>query len=135
VIQGRIPGTDTWRPIREDPEAVEDASGTLIIRIRENLDFGSYRPELRWLHSYPYCVAHPANAAQLKGLFTFFTTIGGSNQRVYPTERLRRLELYGHDRSHPSDEPRRPQTTVLIFHMADVDTVDASYVRFCLTGG
>jgi len=91
MILGRIPGTDTWRPICEDPEAMEDsASGTLIIRIRENLDF--------------------ANTAQLK-------------------ERLRRLELYGHDRSHPSDEPRRPQATVLIFHMADVDTVDASAVH------
>jgi len=91
MILGRIPGTDTWKPISEDPEAMEDsASGTLIIRIRENLDF--------------------ANTAQLK-------------------ERLRRLELYGHARSHPSDEPRRPQATVLIFHMADVDTVDASAVQ------
>jgi len=90
MILGRIPGTDRWRPISEDPEAMEDASGTLIIRIRENLDF--------------------ANTAQLK-------------------ERLRRLELYGHARSHPSDEPRRPQATVLIFHMADVETVDASAVQ------
>lgn len=90
MILGRIPGTDRWKPISEDPEAMEDsASGTLIIRIRENLDF--------------------ANTAQLK-------------------ERLRRLELYGHGRSHPSDEPSRPQATVLIFHMADVETIDASAV-------
>jgi len=42
AVQGRIPGTDRWKPISEDPEAMEDsASGTLIIRIRENLDFGS----------------------------------------------------------------------------------------------
>jgi hypothetical protein len=51
-----------------------------------------------------------------------------SDRRTCGIERLRRLELYGHDRSHPSDEPRRPQATVLIFHMADVETVDASYV-------
>ena len=52
------------------------------------------------------------------------------DQRTYSIERLRRLELYGHARSHPSDEPRRPQATVLIFHMADVETVDASCVYF-----
>lgn len=60
----------------------------------------------------------------------FFVIVSRSNQLNNYTERLRRLELYGHDRSHPSDEPRRPQATVLIFHLADVETVDASYVGF-----
>lgn len=41
-------------------------------------------------------------------------------------ERLRRLELYGVHKTHPSEEPRRQQATVLVFHMADVDKVDAS---------
>jgi MFS superfamily sulfate permease-like transporter len=41
-LQGRIPGTDRWKPISEDPEAKEDTSGIVIIRIRENLDFGPY---------------------------------------------------------------------------------------------
>jgi len=86
-ILGRIPGTDSWKPINENPEAEEDVSGALIIQIRENLDF--------------------ANAAQLK-------------------ERLRRLELYGVDKSHPSEDPRRTQATVLVFHMADMDHCDAS---------
>ncbi|KAE9403295.1 hypothetical protein BT96DRAFT_493832 [Gymnopus androsaceus JB14] len=87
AILGRIPGTDRWKPINENPEAEEDVSGALIVRIRESLDF--------------------ANAAQLK-------------------ERLRRLELYGLDKSHPSDDPRRTQATVLVFHMADMDDCDAS---------
>ncbi|KAJ6491661.1 sulfate anion transporter [Mycena vitilis] len=90
TILGRIPGTDRWKPINENPEAEEDVPGALIVRIRENLDF--------------------ANTAQLK-------------------ERLRRLELYGIGKSHPSEEPRRQQATVLVFHMADVETCDASAVE------
>ncbi|KAG6818411.1 hypothetical protein H0H93_005194 [Arthromyces matolae] len=87
TILGRIPGTDRWKPINENPEAEERADGTLIVRIRENLDF--------------------ANTAQLK-------------------ERLRRLELYGVQKSHPSEAPRRQQASVLVFHLADVETIDAS---------
>ncbi|KAJ7503163.1 sulfate anion transporter [Mycena galericulata] len=90
TILGRIPGTERWKPINENPEAEEDVPGALIVRIRENLDF--------------------ANTAQLK-------------------ERLRRLELYGIAKSHPSEEPRRQQATVLVFHMADVETCDASAVE------
>ena len=41
-------------------------------------------------------------------------------------ERLRRLELYGLDRFHPSEEPRRAQASTLVFHLADVETCDAS---------
>jgi MFS superfamily sulfate permease-like transporter len=48
TILGRVPGTDRWRPVNEDPEAEEDVPGALVIRIRENLDF--------------------ANTAQLKGV-------------------------------------------------------------------
>ncbi|CAK5275870.1 unnamed protein product [Mycena citricolor] len=90
TILGRIPGTDRWKPISDNPEAEEDVPGVLIVRIRENLDF--------------------ANTAQLK-------------------ERLRRLELYGLGKSHPSEEPRRQQATILVFHMADVETCDASAVE------
>jgi trans-aconitate methyltransferase len=43
-------------------------------------------------------------------------------------ERLRRLELYGIDKSHPSEEPRREQASILVFHLADVETCDASSV-------
>ncbi|KAF8910825.1 sulfate anion transporter [Mucidula mucida] len=90
TILGRIPGTQRWKPLTENPEAEEDVSGALIIRIRENLDF--------------------ANTAQLK-------------------DRLRRLELYGVSRHHPSEEPHRKQATSLVFHMADVETCDASAVE------
>lgn len=86
-ILGRIPGTDRWRPVNEDPDVQESVSGVLVVRIRENLDF--------------------ANTAQLK-------------------ERLHRLELYGPDKIHPSEAPLRQETTVIVFHMADVDKCDAS---------
>jgi hypothetical protein len=39
-LKGRIPGTDKWTPIDENREAPEEVPGVLIIRIRENLDFG-----------------------------------------------------------------------------------------------
>ena len=42
--------------------------------------------------------------------------------------RLRRFELYGAHRAHPSEEPRRQPPSVLVFHMADVDSCDATYV-------
>ncbi|KAG1738204.1 sulfate transporter family-domain-containing protein [Suillus lakei] len=89
IILGRIPGTDQWGPIADNPGA-EDVPGILIVRIRESLDF--------------------ANTAQLK-------------------ERLRRLELYGPERTHPSEEPRRQPASTLVFHMADVETCDASAVQ------
>ncbi|KAJ3532661.1 hypothetical protein NM688_g7391 [Phlebia brevispora] len=87
TILGRIPGTDRWKPINENPEAEEDVPGVMIIRLREDLYF--------------------ANTAQLK-------------------ERLRRLELYGLDKHHPSEEPTRHSAHTFVFHMADVDTIDAS---------
>jgi len=36
-------------------------------------------------------------------------------------ERLRRLERYGKGRHHPSDQPRRAEASVIIFHLADVE--------------
>lgn len=36
-------------------------------------------------------------------------------------ERLRRLERYGKGRHHPSDQPRRGEASVIIFHLADVE--------------
>jgi len=86
-ILGRMPGTELWKPVDENPEAEEDIRGVLIVRIRQNLDF--------------------ANTGYLR-------------------ERLRRVELYGPDRAHPSEPPRREEATVLVFHMADVEEVDAS---------
>jgi hypothetical protein len=46
---------------------------------------------------------------------------------VETSERLRRFEMYGDGHSHPSEEPRRQQASVLVFHMADMDSCDASY--------
>ena len=41
MFQGRIPGTGKWKPVNENPEAEEDVPGALIVRLRDNLDFGS----------------------------------------------------------------------------------------------
>lgn len=49
-------------------------------------------------------------------------------------ERLRRLELYGPGKAHPSEAPRRDEATVLVIHAADMETIDASYVRALLSG-
>ncbi|KAH7098285.1 sulfate permease [Auriculariales sp. MPI-PUGE-AT-0066] len=93
TILGRVPNTDRWDPVNEDPDAAEDLPGVLIVRIKESLDF--------------------ANTGRLK-------------------DRLRRLELYGPGKSHPSESPTREQTRVLVFHLNDVEKVDASAVQiFC----
>ncbi|KAG9125983.1 hypothetical protein FRC07_005363 [Ceratobasidium sp. 392] len=89
-ILGRIPGTDRWKAIDEEPDAVEDVPGLLIVRVRESLDF--------------------ANTGQLK-------------------ERLRRLELYGPNKAHPSEAPRRHDASIILFHMSDVESIDASAVQ------
>ncbi|KAI5478550.1 sulfate transporter [Pseudohyphozyma bogoriensis] len=47
-------------------------------------------------------------------------------------ERLRRLERYGKGRHHPSDQPRRGEASVIIFHLADVEDVDASALQLIL---
>ncbi|TYJ55804.1 hypothetical protein B9479_003456 [Cryptococcus floricola] len=44
-------------------------------------------------------------------------------------ERLRRLELYGMGKSHPSDEPRRESAKALVWHMGDVEEIDASAMQ------
>lgn len=49
----------------------------------------------------------PANSGQLK-------------------ERLRRLERYGTSRAHPSEEAQREETQAVVFHMSDVEAIDAS---------
>ena len=98
--------------------------GVLIIRIRENLDFGTSLQLLFAVSIFRLCVCHYiANTAQLKGL----------SCRRWPglslyvgTERLRRLELYGTKKSHPSEDPRRQEASVMVFHLADVETIDAS---------
>lgn len=47
-------------------------------------------------------------------------------------ERLRRLERYGKGRHHPSDQPRRAEASVLVFHLADVEDIDASALQVLL---
>ena len=59
LAQGHIPGTDRWKAIDENPEAEEDVPGTLIVRLRENLDFGVY------ISTRPYiCSTHALRCSE-----------------------------------------------------------------------
>ena len=62
--KGRIPGTDRWKSINENPEAEEDVPGVLIVRIRDNLDFGQSSCRMFLLIPWHHV---KANTAQLKG--------------------------------------------------------------------
>jgi hypothetical protein len=81
-----------------------------------------------------FTVCTIANTAQLGGdnisILMCWLCLAYSN-----ADQLRRLELYGVDKTHPYEEPRRQQAAVLVFHMADMETCDASYVffKFCVT--
>ncbi|SCZ90972.1 BZ3500_MvSof-1268-A1-R1_Chr1-3g02435 [Microbotryum saponariae] len=44
-------------------------------------------------------------------------------------ERLRRLERYGQGRHHPSETPSRAEASVIIFHLVDVEDIDASALQ------
>lgn len=68
-IMGRLPGSDAWIPVDENPEAIEEElPGVLVVRIRENLNFAnsaSLRERLRrvsedWLiFSCQCCICGP----------------------------------------------------------------------------
>jgi len=47
-------------------------------------------------------------------------------------ERLRRLELFGHEPHHPSERPRRKKAKTLGFDMGDVESIDAAAVEIFL---
>ncbi|SCV68855.1 BQ2448_976 [Microbotryum intermedium] len=44
-------------------------------------------------------------------------------------ERLRRLERYGQGKHHPSETPSRAEASVIIFHLVDVEDIDASALQ------
>lgn len=48
---------------------------------------------------------------------------------------MRRLELYGPGKAHPSEAPRRQEATVLVIHMGDMESIDASCVLCSPSGG
>ncbi|KAG0149708.1 hypothetical protein CROQUDRAFT_131099 [Cronartium quercuum f. sp. fusiforme G11] len=44
-------------------------------------------------------------------------------------ERLRRLEMFGYRRRHPSDARERDATRMLVFHLGDVEKMDVSAIQ------
>ncbi|KAK4689920.1 hypothetical protein P7C73_g207, partial [Tremellales sp. Uapishka_1] len=106
-IIGRLPNTDEWVPIDEDDAAQEEMPGVVSCVITARVDSLNIRLQLvvRIRESLSF-----ANTGQLK-------------------ERLRRLELYGMQKSHPSDAPKRESAKAIVLHMADVEEIDASAVQ------
>ena len=100
-ILGRVPGTSLFEPLDDDDE--HDDGGGLLSSLSEEVP-GVLIVRIR------------------DGALTFANT--GAMK-----ERLRRLERYGHGRHHPSEEPRRAEASVVIFHLADVGEVDASALQ------
>lgn len=102
-IMGRVPGTENWAPIEEHAGG-EDVDELL-------LQHGSPHEEVPGLLIIRLRESlHFANAGALK-------------------ERLRRLELYGNKKHHPSDAPMRAEAQVIVFHMQDLRDVDASAIQ------
>ena len=62
-----MPGTDRWKPIIENPEAEETVPGVLIVRIRENLDFGMSFVSILIIKFCMLIFFVIANTSQLKG--------------------------------------------------------------------
>lgn len=79
-----MPGTDRWKPILENPEAIESVPGALIVRIRENLDFG----RLLFRFDRQICmltfIIIIANTSQLKG-FVYSNILYKHLINLYPT--------------------------------------------------
>ncbi|KAF8589481.1 hypothetical protein K439DRAFT_1628706 [Ramaria rubella] len=68
-ILGRMPNSDSWKPINENPEATEPSPGVLIVRIRESLDFANsaqMKERLRRLELYGVEPRHPSEAPTRK---------------------------------------------------------------------
>lgn len=114
-ILGRVPGTNYFEPLDDyegDDGLVpgEEIPGVLIVRIRDvALTFGEqFRSEIGGYLIDQNSPPSEANAGALK-------------------ERLRRLEIYGKGRHHPSEQPRRGEAlSVLVFHFAGalLSTID-----------
>ncbi|BGP44587.1 hypothetical protein JCM10450v2_000401 [Rhodotorula kratochvilovae] len=100
-ILGRVPGTSLFEPLDDDDPTSSDDG--LLSSLSEEVP-GVLIVRIR------------------DGALTFANT--GAMK-----ERLRRLERYGHQRAHPSEEPRRAEASVVIFHLADVQEVDASALQ------
>ncbi|GAA5915751.1 uncharacterized protein JCM6883_002945 [Sporobolomyces salmoneus] len=117
-ILGRVPGTNSFSalqdgPDEEDSTADHDYSNSLDLfqPSASNIQQGSSGQGVQ--EELPGILViklrdnslHFANTSALK-------------------ERLRRLEKYGPERSHPADEPRRSEASVVVFEMKDVVGVD-----------
>ncbi|GAA5990865.1 hypothetical protein JCM5350_008251 [Sporobolomyces pararoseus] len=122
-ILGRVPGTNSFSALQEGPEeedssAEHDYSNSLDLfqPSASNIQQGSSGQGVQ--EELPGILIiklrdnslHFANTSALK-------------------ERLRRLEKYGPERSHPADEPRRSEASVVVFEMKDVVGVDPGAAR------
>ncbi|GAA5897412.1 hypothetical protein JCM6882_001880 [Rhodosporidiobolus microsporus] len=110
-LLARIPGTTLYEPISSSSlsrDDEEDADAAL-------LDEHSAQAEEEEAEEVPGVLI-----ARIRDVALTFANTGALK------ERLRRLERYGARRAHPADEPRRAEASVVVFHLADVQEVDAS---------
>jgi len=122
-ILGRVPGTNSFSALQDSPEeedssAEHDYSNSLDLfqpsasNIQQGTSGQGVQEELPGILIIKLRdnSLHFANTSALK-------------------ERLRRLEKYGPERSHPADEPRRSEASVVVFEMKDVVGVDPGAAR------
>ncbi|KAF8316037.1 hypothetical protein DL93DRAFT_2078228 [Clavulina sp. PMI_390] len=118
-ILGRVPGTDRWKPIHQAPEYADDDAPLLpdngeVDEVVQDADMVGSEQTPGVLIVRVRDDLDFANTGQLK-------------------ERLRRLELYGPQKAHPSTPARRrTEMRALVFHMADVEVIDASATQIIL---
>lgn len=104
-IIGRNPHSDEWVPIDEDEEAQEEIPGVVSLKT----------------------VDHILSAARRQDSRESLVRQHGSTEGTTSSSRLHyafhanlQLELYGPQKSHPSDVPRRDNAKAIILHMGDV---------------
>lgn len=108
-IIGRLPNTDEWVPIDEDESAQEEIPGVVRSSLcglyRHLYVAGSEDPRVAVFRQH-----RPAERTITKGELLY-------SHGLYLTSQL---ELYGAQKSHPSDAPRRESAKAVILHMGDV---------------
>jgi len=126
-ILGRIPGTNSFSALQESPEEAESSEHDY----SNSLDL--FQPSASNITNGEEGGRSGGGGAQeeLPGILIIRlrdVSLHFANTSALK-ERLRRLEKYGAERSHPADEPRRSEASVVVFEMKDVVGIDPGAAR------
>jgi len=122
-ILGRIPGTNSFSALQESPEEAESSEHDY----SNSLDL--FQPSASNITNGE--AGGPGAQEELPGILIIRlrdVSLHFANTSALK-ERLRRLEKYGAERSHPADEPRRSEASVVVFEMKDVVGIDPGAAR------